>query len=263
MDLWKYFAVGHEHHVYCNPLSEAKVDELIALLSLPGDARVLDIACGKAEFLVRTARRWKCSAVGVDISRYFVADARAKVQAAGLDSVIEIVEANGSEYGGDPSSFDAAVCLGASWIWGGLEGTLRALSSWAKPGGLVVVGEPFWRIASSPQHLEAAKLTESSFRTHLGNTHVGLELGLGLLHTIVSSEDDWDRYEGYQWYAAEKYSIRNPSDPDVPELMANMRRARNDYLKWGRNEIGWAVYLFLKDPFERCLTPMRPPPVKR
>jgi len=250
MDLWKYFAVGHEHHVYCNPLSEAKVDELIALLALPDEARVLDIACGKAEFLLRTARRWKCSAVGVDISPHFVADARAKVEAAGLESAIEIVEANGSDYGGKPSFFDAAVCLGASWIWGGLEGTLRALSSWAKPGGLVVVGEPFWRSVPSLKHLEAAELTESSFGTHLGNAQTGLGLGLGLLHTIVSSEDDWDRYEGYQWYAAEKYSILNPSDPDVPELMAKMRKTRNHYLQWGRNEIGWAVYLFVKDAFQ-------------
>ena len=94
MDFWKYFAVGHERHVYCNPLSEAKVDELIALLALPNEGRVLDIACGKAEFLVRTVKRWNCRAVGVDISRYFVADARAKVEAAGLEPAIEIVEAD-------------------------------------------------------------------------------------------------------------------------------------------------------------------------
>ena len=246
MDLWKYFAVGHEQHVFCNPISEAKVDELVALLALSEEARVLDIACGKAEFLVRTVRRWKCNAVGVDISPYFVADARAKIKAAGLESAIEIVESNGSEYGGKSSSFDAAACLGASWIWGGLEGTLRALSSWAKPGGLVVVGEPFWRTTPSPDHLEAAELTESSFGTHQGNVQTGLGLGLRLLHTIVSSEDDWDRYEGYQWYAAEGYSRRNPDDPDLPELMANMRKARDHYLQWGRNEFGWAVYLFLK-----------------
>ena len=88
MDLWKYFAIGHEPHLFCNPLSEAKVDELIALLALSDEARVLDIACGKAEFLVRTVKRWSCSAVGVDISPYFVADARAKVEvrASGLQS---------------------------------------------------------------------------------------------------------------------------------------------------------------------------------
>ncbi len=131
MDLWKYFAVGHEQHVFCNPLSEAKVDELVALLALPDEARVLDIASGKAEFLVRTARRWKCSAVGVDISPYFVADARAKVKAAGLESAIEIVESDGSEYGGKPSSFDAAVCLGASWIWCSAPGSLDTSLSYA------------------------------------------------------------------------------------------------------------------------------------
>ena len=250
MDVWKYFAIGHERHLFCNPLSEAKVDELIALLALPEEARVLDIACGKAEFLVRTVKRWSCSAVGVDISPYFVADAREKVKVAGLQAAIEIVEANGSEYCGKPSSFDATSCLGASWIWGGLEGTLRALSSWAKPGGLVVVGEPFWRSAPSRDHLEAAELTASSFTTHLGNSQTGLGLGLGLLHTIVSSEDDWDRYESYQWYAAERYSRRNPGDPDVPELMAKVRKARDRYLQWGRKEIGWSVYLFLKDPFQ-------------
>jgi SAM-dependent methyltransferase len=250
MDLWKYFAIGHENHVFCNPLSEAKVDELIALLDLPEEARVLDIACGKAEFLVRTVRRWKCRAVGVDISPHFVADARAKIEAAGLGSAIEIVEGNGSAYSGGPSSFDAAVCLGASWIWDGLEGTLRALTSWAKPGGVVLVGEPFWRNAPSSHHLEAANLTASSFDTHLGNAQTGLGLGLGLLHSIVSSEDDWDRYEGYQWHAAEKYSIRNPRDPDVPKLMRKIRESRDHYLKWGRNEIGWAVYMFQKNPFE-------------
>ena len=62
MDLWKYFAIGHERHLFCNPLSEAKVDELVALLALSDEARVLDIACGKAEFLVRTVKRWSCSA---------------------------------------------------------------------------------------------------------------------------------------------------------------------------------------------------------
>jgi SAM-dependent methyltransferase len=253
MDIWKYFAIGHERHLYCNPLSEAKVDELIELLALPDGARILDIACGKAEFLIRTARRWKCSAVGVDISPYFTADARARIESAGHESAIEIVEENGSEYSGKPSSFDAAVCLGASWIWGGLEGTLRALSSWAKPGGVVVVGEPFWRSTPSLDHLETSQLTESSFSTHLGNVQTGLGLGFGLLHTILSSEDDWDRYEGYQWYAAEKYARSNPDDPDTPELLARIRKSRGQYLQWGRNKIGWAVYLFLKEPFQPAI----------
>ena len=46
MDIWKFFAVGHTNHVFYNPMSEGKFDELIERLALPPDARVLDIACG-------------------------------------------------------------------------------------------------------------------------------------------------------------------------------------------------------------------------
>lgn len=247
MDIWKFFAVGHQRHVFCNPLSGAKIDELIELLELSEGSRVLDVGCGKGEFLVRTATRWKCSAVGVDISPYFAADARANIQSAGLGSSIDIVEASGSDYQGAESSFDAAVCLGASWIWGGFEGTLAALSRWARPGGLIVVGEPFWKRGPSPEHLDASSLTEESFDTHFGNIRTALRFGFALLHTIVSNRDDWDRYEGYQWHAAEAYAKRNAADPDVPEILEGIRGARDRYLQWGRNEIGWAAYLFRRD----------------
>lgn len=245
MDPWKYYAIGHEHHAVCNPLSEAKLDEIIDLLALPTDARILDIGCGKGEFLVRSAARWGCQAVGVDLSPHFVSDARARVRSAGLEHCVEVVEGNGSEYPGEPSSFDATACLGASWIWGGLRGTLGALRRWTKPGGLVIAGEPFWRRTPSPEYLKALQLSESMFTSHFGNVAIGTELGLRLMHAIVSSHDDWDRYEGYQWYAAEQYGVRVPEDTDLPEIRRRMCEARDSYLRWGRDELGWAVYLFL------------------
>ncbi len=248
MDFWKFFTVGHEHHVVCNPLGEEKLDELIGLLALPGEGRLLDIACGKGELLVRAARRWGCHGVGVDLSTDFAADARAKVEAAGLTRTIEIVEANGRDYDAPPESFDAAICLGASWIWEGLGGTLDALAAWARPGGTVVVGEPFWWRDPSPEYLEACEYVEASFGTHRGNVETGLARGLALLRTFVSSADEWDRYEGTQWWAIERYARLHPEDPDVPELVARVRAERDQYLRWGREELGWAVYLFLKDP---------------
>jgi SAM-dependent methyltransferase len=247
MDSWKYYSIGHKHHLVCNPLSEAKLDEIVDLLGLPEHARVLDIGCGKGEFLVRTAARWRCTAVGVDLSPYFVADARARVKSAGLESSVDIVQGNGSEYNAEPSSFDVTACFGASWIWGGFKGTLGALRAWTKPGGLIVAGEPFWRRTPSPDYLTASKLSESTFSSHYGNTEIGAGLGLPLLHAVVSDHDDWDRYEGYQWYEAELYGQRVPEDPDLPEIRHRMREARDNYLQWGRDELGWAVYLFLKE----------------
>ena len=93
MDIWKFFAVGHARHQICNPTNSAKLDELVELLELPEGARMLDFACGKGELLVRAAKRWKARGVGVDLSPFAVADARALVAAAGLDSSLEIIEA--------------------------------------------------------------------------------------------------------------------------------------------------------------------------
>ena len=250
MDIWKFFAIGHEHHVFCNPLGEPKFDELIERLAFPEAARVLDIACGKAELLVRIARRWACTGVGVDLSPHFVADARAKVAAADLESTITIVEGEGSRYDGKAGSFDAAMCLGASWIFGGHGETLDALSTWAKPGGLLVVGEPFFRGEPSAEYLTARGMTRESFDSHQGNVQQGLDRGLGFLYSVVSTPDDWDRYEGLQCDAAERYARENPNDPDVPAILSGIRRARDQYLRWGRDELGWAVYVFLKNPVE-------------
>ena len=56
MDRWKYFDIIHRFHVVCNPTSLAKVEEIIGLLRLKPGSSVLDIACGKAEMLVRLAK---------------------------------------------------------------------------------------------------------------------------------------------------------------------------------------------------------------
>lgn len=246
MDRWKYFTIGHKNHLFCNPLSEAKVDEMIELLDLSDDAHVLDIACGKGEILRRIVQRWGCRGVGVDLAPEWVAEARSKIVAAGLADSIKILNEDGAKYEGTRELLDATLCIGASWIWGGFRGTLEALSRWTRPRGLVVVGEPFWAREPSKAHLKAAKLERSTFGTHLENVEQGTKLGLRFLHALVSSDDDWDRYEGYQWYAAEKYADDNPDDPDVAEILSRMHEFRDIYLRWGRAEFGWAIYMYSK-----------------
>ncbi len=247
MDFWKRIAIIHRDLVFCNPLSSDKVDELVELLRLPAAAHVLDVACGKAEFLCRLVERWAAHGTGIDLSPYSVEDARAKAADRGLREQLQIVEGDGAKFEAPPTSFDATTCLGASWIWGGHAGTVAALAEWTRPGGIIAVGEPFWKTDPSPEHLAAAKLERDARGSHLDNIESGAAQGTPFLHAIVSSEDDWDRYEGYHRYAAEMYAAEHPQDPDVAELLADTRRYHEDvYLRWGREEVGWAVYLFRK-----------------
>ena len=252
MDLWKFFSIGHADLRILNPTSTAKLDELVELLEASQEARLLDIACGKAEFLVRAVARWGCRGVGVDLSPHFVADARKRVSESGLSSRVEIVEQNGADYDGKGESFDVASCLGASWIHGGYSGTLDALKRWSRPGGLVISGEPYWKKPPDAAFCEAEGLTPDAFGTHQENVQTGVEKGLGFLHAMVSSADEWDCYQGYQWRAAERYARAHRDDPDVPDLLKQMRHHRDTYLRWGRDTLGWAIYLFMKDPVPCC-----------
>ena len=244
LDRWKFFDITHRDHVVCNPLSLAKVNELVDLLDLPLGAPVLDIACGKGELLVRLAERYRVRGVGVDRSAYAVRDARALAAAGVPDTDLTVLELDGAAYEAPPATFDLAMCVGASWVFGGHRDTLRALARWVRSGGQVLVGEPYWRQAPEPAYLAAIGVRADSFASHADNVAIGIEEGLTPLYTLVSNEDDWDRYEALQWRAAERYAVVHPEDPDVAELLAKERHARDTYLRWGRATLGWALYLF-------------------
>jgi len=76
-----------------------------------------------------------------------------------------------------------------------------------KQGGLILVGEPFWIREPDEAYLAAENYTRDMFGTHYENVIAGEDEGLFPLYTLVSNQDDWDRYETLKWYAAEKYAL--------------------------------------------------------
>ena len=252
MDTWKFYAISHGDHVICNPTSIGKLDELIGLLDLRPEAGVLDIASGKGEFIVRVAERWGGPGGGgfhgtaVDISPFYVADLREKVASRIPEAAIEILEMDGADYRPEPGAFDLAACMGASWVFGGHRGTLRALADATRPGGLVLVGEPFWKTEPATEYLAWSGMGRGDFGTHAQNVETGEAEGLVPLVSVVSTGDEWDRYETLQWRAAARYADSNPDDPDVTELVTRVAKNRHEYITWGRDTLGWALYLFEK-----------------
>jgi len=245
MDIWKFYDVTHRYHEVWNPTSRAKLDELVGLLRLNSGSVVLDIACGKGELLTRLAERYEISGIGVDISPYCVTDAEQKLRERVPGAQIQILNMDGADYSPD-QLFDLAMCIGASWVYKGHRGTLSALKTMTKPDALILVGEPFWLKDPDDAYLVGENLTRDMFGTHYENVLVGEDEGLFPLYTMVSNQDDWDRYETLQWYAAEKYASDNPDDPDVSEILTRVARGRTNYLHWGRDTVGWAMYLFRK-----------------
>lgn len=247
MDMWKYFAVTHTNHTVMNPMSLAKTREMVEMLRLGENGHVLDVACGKAEFLCMVAERYKVTGTGVDASPFTSAEAKENVKARSLAGRIEILHMDGAKYEpNEPESHCMASCIGGSWVYGGHGGTLEALGRMTHPGGLVLVGEPFWIEEPEPEYLEKTGYVREQQGSHVGNVKAGEELGFVFLYSVVSSKDDWDRYESLQWQAAERYASSHPDDPDIEELLRKVRDNRDAYLRWGRECLGWALYLFRK-----------------
>jgi cyclopropane fatty-acyl-phospholipid synthase-like methyltransferase len=160
MDKWKYYDITHHRHLLCNPLNSEKFERLCQLLQLPRRTRVLDIACGKGEFLVRLAELYNITGIGVDLSPHCIRDCRAKHQQRVPNADVTFLEMDGAEYTpASYESFDVALCIGASWVYGGHRGTIQALKQMVKPDGLILVGEPFWLKEPSDAYLATEGIT--------------------------------------------------------------------------------------------------------
>ena len=264
MDTWKFYDITHRDHVVCNPTSVAKLDEVIGLLDLGPEPRVLDVASGKGEFIIRVAEldlvdrdrvvlvddghhlglEQGVQGVAIDLSPYCTADLRATAPSRIAAAELEILEMDGADYQLASGTFDLASCLGASWTYGGFHPTLRFLAQAVRPGGCVVVGEPFWKKEPAAEYLASSGIGRDGYGSHAGNVEAGQAEGLIPLLALVSSGDEWDRYETLQWRAAARYADAHCEDPDVTELLARVEKSRHEYLNWGRETLGWALYVF-------------------
>jgi SAM-dependent methyltransferase len=244
LNIWKYYGITHRDHLILNPTSEAKTDEFVGLLPLKSEARVLDIACGKAEQLLRIIEKHSATGIGIDISPYEIKEANRRAASRGLQDKIELIEGDGAKYSTEPGSFDLTMCLGATWVWNGYLGTIEALKKIVKPGGLIAIGEPFKLKEPESGYIEAEPDIAPNLVNHAENIEIAKRAGLTLLYAIVSDLNDWDRYEGLRLRAAELYSEENPNDPDVPEILKRQRAEYETYLKYGRDTVNWAIYLF-------------------
>ncbi len=231
----------------CNPLNQEKFERLCRLLRLKRGARLLDMACGKGEFLIRLAELYDISGVGVDISPYCIRDCLEKQRNRVPNSEIKFIQTDGAKYKPEtPESFDLAACIGASWVYGGYRGTLQALTKMTKPGGLIIVGEAFWLKDPSDEYLEAAGTKREEFGTHHNNVKVGEDEGLTCIYTLVSDHDDWDHYETLKWWNVDDYARANPDDKDIHELLERTKHEKEIYLHWERETLGWGIYVFRK-----------------
>jgi SAM-dependent methyltransferase len=239
----RHHEIAETRHRILNPFTASKLRLLAEVAGVSPGTRILDLACGKGEMLCRWASWFGSSGVGVDISHVFLAAAVERASALGVASRVSFVQGDAADYEAEPGGFDIASCLGATWIGGGLAGTLALLRPAVRAGGLVLVGEPFFHEAPPAEAIPAWGFAEGDFTSLVGTLERISGAGFELAEMVLADADAWDRYEAAHWPTILDWLAANPGDPDAGAMREMLDRERETYLRWGRRYLGWGVFV--------------------
>src|ERR1051326_5969901 len=150
MDLPRHYTIREVNHRVINPFSEEKLADLGRRLHLSPGWTVLDLACGKGELLSTWARDHGITGTGVAISTVTRELAEARAAELGVADRVRFIHGDAGGYVAD-EPVDVASCIGATWIGGGTAGTIALLDRSLRPGGLMLIGEVYWRVMPPDQ----------------------------------------------------------------------------------------------------------------
>jgi SAM-dependent methyltransferase len=242
---WKYYRATHTRMDTMNPVLPAQMDRLVEALALPPGSRVLDIACGKGTLLLQLQDRYGIVGDGVDLSPYFIEDARQRAQGRPGTGGIQFHHMDGAEF--EPSGpYFLSCCVGATWVWGGLSGTLKALSATTRDDGLILVGEPFFRSPPPAEYLAAADPEMGTYGPLGAVIDKAREAGLRPVYLLETGREGFDHYIQMYQVSLRAHSRGNPGDPDVPRFQERFDRELAMYLRWERDLLAWGLFLFEK-----------------
>ncbi|HEX3916706.1 MAG TPA: methyltransferase domain-containing protein [Caulobacteraceae bacterium] len=240
MNPFRYHAIVEADHDIQNPLSPEKLQRLIGCLRPTAGERVLDVGCGKGYLLAAIAAQADVDAVGLDLIPAFAEAAQRRLAQTRLLGRAEVIIGPALDYPLGLGDFQVALCIGATFALGGLDGTLERLAASVGPAGRIAVGEPFLR----PGAPAAVRERWPEYDRGLAEIVAAIAAhGLTLTGLIASSQDDWDHYESQHWRAAAAWLRAYPDDPDAAGLAERIADTRRQYLAEEREAFGWAVFV--------------------
>ncbi len=247
MDLPRSFVIREGDLRILNPFDAGKLATLGRVLKLPPGTSILDLCSGKGELLCTWARDHGVVGTGVDISTAFVAAARDRAVELGVAGRVSFVHGDAASHVPD-KPVDVAACVGATWIGGGVAGTLEILARGLRPGGIALVGEPYWRIDPPDQEtIEGCHATtREDFRDLPGLVRLFGDQGWDLVEMVLADQDSWDRYGAAHWLNLRRWLDANPDDPLAGELRQELTDDPLRHVRYRREYLGWGVFALIR-----------------
>ncbi|MDK9702804.1 MAG: class I SAM-dependent methyltransferase [Sulfuritalea sp.] len=246
MDIPRIFNITESAHRIHNPITPDKLAALGAALRLEAGARVLDLGSGSGEMLCTWARDHRVSGIGVDMSRLFSEQAKRRAEELGVAHQIEFIHGDAAGYVAD-EKVDVAACVGATWIAGGVAGTIELLARSLRTGGIILIGEPCWRRLPPTEDVARGCLANSIADFLVLPELLALfgRLGYDVVEMVLADQDGWDRYEAAKWLTMRRWLDANPGDELAKEVRAQLSSEPGRYAAYTREYLGWGVFALM------------------
>ena len=246
MDIPRLFTITESAHRIHNPFTAEKLATLGAVLRLKPGTRILDLGSGSGEMLCTWARDYSITGVGVDMSRLFSEQAKRRARELGVTERVTFIHGDATGYVSE-DKIDVAACVGATWIGGGVAGTIDLLAKSLCDGGMILIGEPYWLRVPPTEDVARGCCANavSDFLTLPERLASFGDLGYDVVEMVLADREGWDRYEAAKWLTMRRWLEANPGDDFAEEVRARLTLEPTRYATYTRNSLGWGVFALM------------------
>jgi len=202
---------------------------------------VLDLGSGSGEMLCTWARDYGVIGTGIDMSQLFTEQAKLRAEELGVADQVKFIHGDAAGYVSN-EKVSVAACVGATWIAGGVVGTIELLAQSLRPGGIILIVRALLaavyrrrkmlpgvscrlNLRLSPASGTFSRLRPPRLRRRGNGSGRPRQLG--------------PDYEAAKWLTMRRWLEANPDDEFAKDVRAKLTSEPERYAAYTREYLGW------------------------